>query len=169
MKSENNKNKKDKKSLKPIDIIIMIILAALVISMAIFTTSRQTGNQEIILMEIYKSAGPDTSTASINHYYVYENTNYVRIRNSNVDGSNDIVTKEITQESINNLKDALDKYIGATPTINNSFYINERYTIKYNGKSIIVPNPSVATLLGFDASEYTFYNSVDSFINNINS
>jgi len=168
MKNETNKTSKDKKGRRPIDIIIMLILAAIVIAMAIFTITRQTGNQEIILMEIYKSAGPDTSTAAMNHYYVYENTDYIGIRNANTDGSNNIITKEITRESIDNLKTALDKYISENPTINNGFYINESYTIEYNGKSIIVPNPSVAALLGYDASEYTFYNSVDSFINDIN-
>jgi len=168
MKKENNKTKKDKKGRRPIDIIIMLILASLVITMAVFTTTRETGNQEIILMEIYKSAGPDTSTATMNHYYLYENTDYVGIRNANSDGSNNIATKEISQESINTLKNALDQYITENPTINNGFYINERYTIKYNGKSIIVPSPSVAELLGFNASEYTFYNTVDSFIYDIN-
>ena len=168
MKNENNKTKKDKKVTKPIDIIIMLILAAVVIAMAVFTTTRQTGNQEIILMEIYKSAGPDTSTAAMNHYYVYENTDYVGIRNGNEDGSNSIVTKEITPESIDNIKSALDKYISEHPTMNNVFYMNERYTIEYNGTSIIVPNPSVAALLGYDAPEYAFYNTVDSFINYIN-
>lgn len=156
------------KGRRPIDVIIMIILASLVIVMAVFTATRQTANQEIILMEVYKSAGPNTSTASMNHYYIYSNTNSVEIRNANSDGSNTIVTKEINQDLIDNLRMALDEYIRQNPSINTSFYINERYTIEYNGTSIIVPNPSVAVALGFDSDEYTFYNTVDNFINTIN-
>lgn len=162
---KNLKNKKDKKI---IDMIIMLILAALVITMSVFAATRQASNQEIILMEIYKSAGPETSTASMNHYYIYSNTNVIEIRSSNPDGSNTTLTREISQDSIDNLANALDEYITQNPTINTSFYINERYTIEFNGKSITVPNPSVSSLLGYDSSEYVFYNTVDDFINSIN-
>lgn len=164
MEEKKSKNKKDKKL---IDIIVMIILAVLVIAMSVFAATREASNQEIILMEIYKSAGPETSTTSMTHYYIYANTNTVEIRNSNPDGSNTSITKEISQDSINNLTIALNEYISQNPTINTSFYINERYTIEFNGKSITVPNPSVSTLLGYDSSEYVFYNTVEDFINNI--
>ncbi len=156
------KNKKDKKA---IDFIIIIALSLLVIMMIIFTITRQTANQQIILMEIYKCAGPETSTSSMSHYYIYANTSTVEIRNSNSDGSNNTTSKEVEKSLIDNLKTALDEYISKNPTINTSFYINERYTIEYNGKSIIVPNPSVANLLGYDQTEYTFYNTVENFIN----
>lgn len=159
---------KDKKNKKTIDMIIMIILVALVIAMVAFTITRETANQEIILIEIYKSGGPNTSTASINHYYIYANTNIVEIRTSNSDGSNTTVSKDVSQDLINNLKNALDEYISKNPTINAGFNINERYTIEYNGASIIIPNPSVAELLGYDSNKYNFYNTVDNFINNIN-
>ena len=162
------KDKTNKKDKKAIDGIILLVLVALVVAMAAFTMTRETSNQEIILMEIYKSAGPDTSTASMSHYYIYTNTNTVEIRTSNPDGSNTTVFKEISQNQIKDLTDALSQYISENPTINTSFYINERYTIEYNGKTIIVPSPSVSAALGFDSSEYTFYNTVANFINNIN-
>lgn len=160
--------KNRKKEKKIIDIIVIFILASLVIAMSIFAATREASNQEIILMEIYKSAGPETSTASMNHYYIYSNTNTVEIRSSNSDGTNTITTKEISKDSIDNLTTKLNEYISQNATINTSFYINERYTIEFNGKSIIVPNPSVSTLLGYDSSEYIFYNTIDDFINNIN-
>ena len=163
------KNKKTKKEKKLIDLIVMLILAALVIAMSIFASTREASTQEIILMEIYKSAGPETSTASMTHYYIYANTNTVEIRNSNPDGTNTSQTKEISQDSITTLTNGLNEYISQNPTINTSFYINERYTIEFNGKSITVPNPSVSTLLGYDSSEYVFYNTVEAFINNLNS
>ena len=166
MKKEKNNNKDKKKNKKTIDMIILIVLASLVVIMAIFTITREAGNQEIILMEIYKSAGPDTSTASMNHYYIYSNTNTIKIRSSS-NGSNTTVAKEISQDSIDSFKNALDEYIGQNPYINTSFYTNERYTIEYNGATVIVPNPSVATALGYDSSPYSFYNTVESFINNI--
>lgn len=159
------KKSKDKKT---VDLVVMLILIVLVLIMIVFTATRETANQEIILMEIYKSAGPNTSTASMNHYYLYQNTSTVKIRNSNPDGSNVISSKDISQDLIDNLKNALDEYIAKSPTINNGFYINERYTIEYDGKTIIVPNPSVAGLLGYDSTQYTFYNTVDNFINSIN-
>lgn len=162
---KEQKNKKDK---KVIDVIVMLILAGLVIAMSVFAATREASNQEIILMEIYKSAGPETSTASMTHYYIYSNTNTVEIRSSNSDGSSTSVTKEVSQDSIDNLTTALNEYISQNPTINTSFYINERYTIEFNGKSIAVPNPSVSSLLGYDSSEYVFYNTVEDFINNIN-
>lgn len=158
-------NQKDKKL---IDLIVIIILVVLVAVMAIFTATRETSNQEIILMEIYKSAGPETSSASMNHYYIYSNTNTVEVRSSNPDGSNTTVSKEVSRDSIENLQNALNEYISLNPTINTSFYINERYTIEFNGKTITIPNPSVTSLLGYDSTQYTFYNIVDAFINNIN-
>ncbi len=161
-------DRKDKKDKKAIDFIIIIALSLLVITMIIFTITRQTTNQQIILMEIYKCAGPETNTASMSHYYIYTNTNSIEIRNASSDGSNKTISKEVDQSLIDNLKLALNEYITKNPTINTSFYINERYTIEYNGKSIIVPNPSVANLLGYDQKEYTFYNTVENFINNIN-
>lgn len=166
--SEKSPKNTKKNGRRPVDIISMVLLAVIVISMAIFTATRNTDSQEIILMEIYKSAGPDTSTAAMNHYYIYSNTNSVGIRNGNTDGSNNISSKEIEQNSIDDFKSALDTYINKNVTINTSFYINERYTIEYNGKTIIVPNPSVAQMLGFDSSEYSFYYTVDNFINLIN-
>lgn len=161
---EKSKDKKDKKA---IDGIILLILIIIIAVMATFTITRQTANQEIILMEIYKSAGPNTSTSSMEHYYIYENTNIIKIRNSNPDGSNTTTSKEISQDLIDDFKDSLDEYITQNPTINTVFYINERYTIEYNGKTTIVPNPSVAEILEYDSSEYTFYNTVENFINNI--
>ena len=157
-----------KKRIKIIDLIIILVLAGIVISMFSFSLSRETGNQEIILMEIYKCAGPDTSTNSMEHYYIFENTSTVKIRNSNPDGSNSIIPKEFTQDVINNFQLALDEYIAKNVAINTGFYINERYTIEYNGKTVIVPNPSVANLLGYDSNEYIFYNTVENFINSIN-
>lgn len=162
------KNTKDSNNKKAIDGIILLILIILVSIMLIFTITRETSNQEIILMEIYKCAGPDTSTDSMEHYYIYQNTNTIEIRNSNPDGSNSTISKDISQESIDNLQKSLDEYISQNPTINTSFYINERYTIEYNGNTITVPNPSVVSLLGFDPEEYIFYNEVESFINSIN-
>lgn len=159
------KKSKDKKT---VDLVVILILIVLVLIMIVFTATRETANQEIILMEIYKSAGPNTSTASMNHYYIYQNTNTVKIRSSNPDGSNVISSKDISQDLIDNLKNALDEYISKNPTINTSFYINERYTIEYGGNSTIVPSPSVAGLLGYDSTQYTFYNTVEEFINNIN-
>lgn len=162
------KNTKDSNNKKAIDGIILLILIILVSIMLIFTITRETSNQEIILMEIYKCAGPNTSTDSMEHYYIYQNTNTIEIRNSNPDGSNSTISKDISQESIDNLQKSLDEYISQNPTINTSFYINERYTIEYNGNTITVPNPSVVSLLGFDPEEYIFYNEVESFINSIN-
>lgn len=162
------KNTKDSNNKKAIDGIILLILIILVSIMLIFTITRETSNQEIILMEIYKCAGPNTSTDSMEHYYIYQNTNTIEIQNSNSDGSNSTISKDISQESIDNLQKSLDEYISQNPTINTSFYINERYTIEYNGNTITVPNPSVVSLLGFDPEEYIFYNEVESFINSIN-
>lgn len=162
------KTSKDKKDKKTIDIAIMLILIALVIAMTAFTITRETANQEIILIEIYKSGGPNASTASMNHYYIYANTNIVEIRTSNSDGSISTISKNINQDLINNLKNTLDEYISKNPTINTGFNINERYTIEYNGASIVIPNPSVAELLGYDSNKYNFYNTVENFINSIN-
>lgn len=158
------KRTKDKKY---IDMVIMILLVAIILVMIIFTATRETANQEIILMEIYKSAGPDTSTATMNHYYIYQNTNTIKIRSSNADGSNNTISKEISEDLINNFKKSLDEYIISNPTIASNFYINERYTIEYNGKSTIVPNPSVANLLGYDSNPYLFYNTVENFTKSV--
>ena len=165
---KNTKDSKKKNDRKVIDIIILLILIFLVLIMITFTISRNTSNQEILLMEIYKSAGPNTSTNSMEHYYLYENSNTIKVRTSNPDGSNTTISKEISQELINSLKESLDAYINQNPTINTSFYINERYTIEHNGNTITVPNPSIVSLLGFDSEKYIFYNEIESFINNIN-
>ena len=157
-----------KKERKIIDLIIILILTAIVIAMIFFTLTRETGNQEIILMEIYKCAGPQTSTDTMEHYYIYQNTNIIKIRNSNNDGSNNITSKEVSQDLINTLQNNLDEYISQNPTMNTAFNINERYSIKYNGKTIIVPNPSVAAFLGYDSNEYNFYHTVENFINDVN-
>lgn len=164
---KNTNNSKNNNSGKPIDGIILLILIVLVSIILIFTLTRETSNQEIILMEIYKCAGPNTSTNSMAHYYLYENNNTIKIRNSNPDGSNTTVSKEVNKDLITNLKNALDEYINQNPTINTSFYINERYTIEYNGNTVTVPNPSVVSLLGFDSEKYIFYNNIETFINNI--
>ena len=164
---KNTNNSKNNNSRKPIDGIILLILIVLVSIILIFTLTRETSNQEIILMEIYKCAGPNTSTNSMAHYYLYENSNTIKIRNSNPDGSNTTVSKEVNKDLITNLKNALDEYINQNPTINTSFYINERYTIEYNGNTVTVPNPSVVSLLGFDSEKYIFYNNIETFINNI--
>ena len=78
-----------------------------------------------------------------------------------------IIAKNINTDSIETFQKDLDRYISKNPTINTSFYINERYTIEYNGNTIIIPNPSVVSLLGFNPEEYTFYNEVETFINSI--
>lgn len=165
---KNTKDSKKKKDRKAIDGIILLILIILVSVMLVFTITRETSNQEIILMEIYKCAGPNTSTNSMAHYYLYGNSNTIKIRNSNPDGSNTTISKEVSKDLITNLQNALDEYINQNPTINTSFYINERYTIEYNGNTITVPNPSVVSLLGFDSEKYVFYNDIELFINNIN-
>lgn len=156
-----------KKERKIIDLVIILILSTLVIAMISFTLTRETGNQEIILMEIYKCAGPESSTNSMEHYYIYQNTNTIKIRNSNSDGSNNTISKEVGQDLIDNLQSSLDEYINQNPTMNTGFNINERYTIEYKGKTVIVPNPSVAALLGYNSNEYTFYNIIENFLNNI--
>ena len=106
MKKEKSKNKKN---IKISDVIILIVLISLVIMMAIFTTTRETGSEEIILMEIYKSAGPDTSTASPNHYYVYANTNVVGIRLSNFNNSPGQSSNNLTKKQVN--QDLIDTFI----------------------------------------------------------
>lgn len=156
-----------KKRITIIDLIIILILSTIVIYMISFTLSRETGNQEMILMEIYKCAGPDTSTNLMEHLYIYKNTTNTTIRKSNPDGSNSTISKEIDKDLINNFQLALDEYIAKNAKMNSGFYINERYAIEYNGKTVIVPNPSVANLLGYDSNEYTFYNTVENFVNNI--
>ena len=165
---KNTKDSKKKKDRKTIDGIILLILIVLVSVILVFTMTRETSNQEIILMEIYKCAGPNTSTNSLEHYYIYENSTTIKIRNSNPDGSNNTISRDINIDSIAHFQKSLDTYISQNPTINTSFYINERYTIEYNGNTITVPNPSVVSLLGFDPEEYIFYNEVESFINSIN-
>ena len=160
--------KKAKKEKKMLDMIIMLILIVLVLAMALFTLTRETSNQKIILMEIYKSAAPSESTILKTHYYVYENTNMIEIRNANSNGSNSISSKDISQDLIDNFKNSLEEYINKNITINSSFYTNERYTIEYHGASIIVPNPSVVSALGFDSNDYAFYNTIEAFINSIN-
>lgn len=157
-----------KNRIKIMDLIIVLILVVIVICMITFASSRETGNQEIILMEIYKCAGPSTSSNTMNHYYVYNNTNTVKIRTSNADGSHSTSPKEINQDLIDEFKIELDKYISQSPIIYSGFNINERYAIEYNGKTVIVPNPNVAELLGYDSNQYIFYNDVDNFINIIN-
>ena len=164
---KNTKDSKKKNDKKAIDGIILLILIVLVSIILIFTLTRETSNQEIILMEIYKCAGPNTSTNSMAHYYLYENSNTIKIRNSNPDGSNTTVSKEVNKDLITNLKNALDEYINQNPTINTSFYINERYTIEYNGSTVTVPNPAVVSLLGFDSQKYVFYNDIELFITNL--
>ena len=164
----NTKDSKKKKDRKAIDGIALLILIIIVTIMLVFTMTRQTSNQEIILMEIYKCAGPNTSTDSMEHYYIYQNTNTIKIRNANPDGSNSTISKDIKQESIDSLQKSLDEYIGQNPIINSNFYINERYTIEYNGNSIIVPNPSIVTTFDCNPNDYTFYNKIESFMNNIN-
>ena len=160
MKKNNNKGN------KIVDIIVFIILLILVGFMVVFTITRGTDTQQTLLMEIYKSGGTESSN-SMNHYYIYSNnTNVVKIRNFN-SGSNVTVSKDIDQNLINNFKQSLDEYITQKPYINSDFYQNERYTIEYNGTSLAIPNPSVATALGYEASEYSFYNIVDNFINRI--
>ena len=155
-----------KKGKKVIDVIIFSILFILVVVMAVFTTTLETSNQEILLMEIYKSGGTDTSSASMNHYYIYSNTTTIKIRSFS-DGSNTTVSKDISQNLIDDFKESLDEYITKNPYINSKFYTNERYTIEYGGTTVTVPNPSVATALGYDSSEYSFYNTVENFINTI--
>ena len=157
---------------KPIDVIIMIVLATLVIAMAVFTVTRETANQEIILMEIYKSAGPDTSTSSPNHYYIYQNTNVIGIRSSNFNNTsgkstNNLTKKEINQDLIDNLKNSLEEYIRKNPSMNSNLYINERYTIEYDARTIIVPNPGIVINFDLEPEQYSFYYTVDTFINNI--
>ena len=169
----NIDKKKNKREIKAHDFILAIILVIIVGTMVFFTSTRETGNQEIILMEIYKSAGPNTSTSNPNHYYIYGNTNVVGIRNSNFDNSagqasNNLTRKKINQDLIDNFKIALEDYIAKNLSINTGFYINERYTIEYNGKSVVVPNPIVANALGFDQNDYSFYNTVENFITQIN-
>ena len=154
-----------KKHFNITDLIITLILVILVIVMILFTASRNTGNQEILLMEVYKSAGPNTSTDSTEHYYIYSNTNIIKIRSSET--SNAPQTKEINQDLIDNFKQSLDEYISKNVSMNSVFNINEHYTIEYNGKIVVVPNPSVATLLGYNGNDYTFYHSIDNFINGI--
>ncbi len=160
--------KKAKKEKKIIDLIILFILIALVFAITLFAITQETSNQKIVLIEIYKCAGPNISSSSMAHYYIYQNTNVVEIRNANSNGSNNIFSKTINQNLIDNFKNSLDEYIAKNPTINTGFHKNERYTIEYNGLSIIVPNPSVASSLGFDPNEYTFYSNVENFINTIN-
>lgn len=169
----NIDKKKNKRKIKIHDIIIAVVLVIAIATMVFFTSTRETGNQEIVLMEIYKSAGPNTSTASPNHYYIYDNTNVVGIRNSNFDNSsgqasNSITKKEISQELIDNFKVSLEEYISKNFSINTGFYINERYTIEYNGKTLIVPNPDVAQTLQLDENNYSFYYIVENFISTIN-
>jgi len=169
---QNNNNPKKKKENKTKDTIIFIVLVILVILMAIFTFSRETGNQEVILMQIYKLAGPDSSTATQKHYYIYENTNTIEIRQSTIDNStgksiNSNVEKEIDKNSIKSLETLLIEYINTKPSLNTAFDINERYIIEYNGTSIVVPNPEVANNLGYSNIAFDFYNDVENFINNI--
>ena len=164
---KNTKDSKKKNDKKAIDGIILLILIVLVSIILIFTLTRETSNQEIILMEIYKCAGPNTSTNSMAHYYLYENSNTIKVRNSNPDGSNTTVSKEVNKDLITNLQNALDEYINKNPIINTSFYINERYTIEYNGSTVTVPNPAVVSLLGFDSQKYVFYNDIELFITNL--
>ena len=156
-----------KKERKIIDLIIILILTAVVVVMVYFTLTRETGNQEVILMEIYKCAGPQTSTDEMEHYYIYQNTTTIKIRNSSKDGSNNTISKEVSQDLITSLQNSLDEYISQNPTMNTGFNINERYTIEYSGKTVVVPNPSVASLLGYDSNEYSFYHIVENYINNI--
>ena len=104
---------------------------------------------------------------------IYDNTNVVGIRNSNFDNSagqasNNLTRKEINQDLIDNFKIALEEYISKNLSINTGFYINERYTIEYNGKSVVVPNPTVAAALELDQNDYSFYNTVENFVNQIN-
>lgn len=164
---KNTKDSKKKKDRKAIDGIILLILIILVSVMLVFTITRETSNQEIILMEIYKCAGPNTSTNSMAHYYLYGNSNTIKIRNSNPDGSNTTISKEVNKDLISKLQNDLDEYISQNPTINTSFYINERYTIEYNGSTVTVPNPAVVSLLGFDSQKYVFYNDIELFITNL--
>lgn len=164
---KNTKDSKKKNDKKAIDGIILLILIVLVSIILIFTLTRETSNQEIILMEIYKCAGPNTSTNSMAHYYLYENSNTIKIRNSNPDGSNTTISKEVNKDLITNLQNALNEYINQNPIINTSFYINERYTIEYNGSTVTVPNPAVVSLLGFDSQKYVFYNDIELFITNL--
>lgn len=157
--------KNNNKGNKIIDVIIFLFLLALVAVMVVFTLTRGTDKQQSILMEIYKSGGTNGSN-SMDHYYIYSNTNIIKIRNFN-SGTNAITTKEISQNLIDNFKQSLDEYITQKPYIHSNFYQNERYTIEYNGASLAIPNPSIATALGYDASEYSFYNIIDNFINSI--
>ena len=113
---KNTKDSKKKNDKKAIDGIILLILIVLVSIILIFTLTRETSNQEIILMEIYKCAGPNTSTNSMAHYYLYENSNTIKIRNSNPDGSNTTISKE---QLTNNLLHKV--YI---TEINRNVYVN---------------------------------------------
>ena len=165
-------NSKKKKENKTKDTIIFIILLILVIIMVIFTFSREAGNQKVILMQIYKLAGPNSSTATQKHYYIYENINTIEIRQSTLDNStgksvNSNVEKEISQNSITSLETLLNEYINTKPSLNTAFDINERYIIEYNGSTIVVPNPEVANNLGYSHTAFDFYNDVENFINNI--
>lgn len=119
-------------------------------------------------MEIYKSFNPESNTVATENYYIYENTNTINIKSSDSNGSFNTVSKNIDQKLINNFKEALDLYIKSATSLNTVFTLNERYTIKYNNTSLIVPNPSVATALGYDATQFSFYNTIEEFINNIN-
>ena len=153
-----------KKDKKMIDIIITVVLIALVVAMIVFTATTETSSQEVLSIELYKSG----DASSRNHYYIYKNTNTIKIRNFTSDGSNNAVRKEISQDLIDNFKNALEEYIAQKPTINSSFYMNERYTIEFEGSSIIVPDPEVVTNLGFDGTPFTsFYNTIEKFINDI--
>ena len=171
-KEKNTIDKKNKKEKKLTDLIVMLILIALVITMIIFTITRKSANQKIMLMEIYKSSGPSTSTSAPYHYYIYKNTNTVEIRSSinnlsTGDSTNSFLEKEFDENLINSLKNSLDEYIKNRPTINADLNLNERYIIEYNGNTIVVPNPEVAYNLDYDGTQFEFYNIVENFINTV--
>jgi len=147
---------------KKIDALVLLIVIAIISVIVIFTLTRQAANQETILMEIYKLAGPNSSTASPNHYYIYENSTNIEIRETNL-----FTRKEIDQTLIDNLKNSLETYIEQKPILNTDFNMNERYVIEYNGTTVVVPNPQVVNTLGHDGSQFTFYNTVENFINTI--
>lgn len=165
-------DKKNKKERKKTDLIVMLILIALVIIMIIFTITRKSANQRIMLMEIYKSSGPSTSKSSPYFYYIYENTNTIEIHSSTHDlstgnSTNSSSEKELDQNLLNSLKNSLEEYIENRPTINADLNLNEKYIIEYNGNTIVVPNPEVARELGYDETQFIFYNVVENFINTV--
>ena len=173
-KNENEVNveKKDKKKNKTIDLIILLTMVAIIIFGSVFAYFNFIPTDDVLFMEISRSDGPIAESYTDYLCSFYQNSDNIKVKitgfsESSNQSSNTETLENIDKNLIENFEKALIEYINQNVENNYIFSINDRYTIIYNNSTIIVPNPRTAERLGYEPSQYEFYNTVKSFLSNI--